>query len=632
MTMQCNAQPELPDIFADGMVLQREQVVPVWGWSEPGTTVQVAASWGNDARAIADETGRWQTGLQTPEAGGPFELLITDSSGDTRIKDVLIGEVWIASGQSNMHMRVQPVGHHLGALNWQRDVAVSDDDELRIFDVPQTIALSPQRQSGGEWTAASTATTGNFSATAYFFAHHLRERLGVPVGVITSDWGGTRAEAWTPLEDLALRKQSPRLRAAATEMMALRDRGGSSPNLVQQLRDEWWSNAIGAQPPEAAETASWDTAAVPGVWEQSGLAGFDGVAWLIRTIELPADFVGKQVTLSLGPIDDQDRTFVNGSLVGETTEPGAWNTPRVYTVPADVNTSQRMTIAIAVLDTASAGGMHGTAAQLYVERADGLGSRVSLAGVWQRKAEKRLSELPKLAGQSQHDAGVLYHGMMTPIVPYAAKGFLWYQGESNRFDPDEYSALLRTMIAGWRREWRSPNAPFLIVQIAPFGYRPDPDDATARLREAQRDALQLPDTALVVTSDVGDEGDIHPRQKREVGERLALAALHLAYGMEDESALSPQPRRAEQCDDEIHVSFDFTGGELRGPEALLGFETYDGTDWTPARAGIDADRIVIQATAAVQSVRYLWSAYHEADVFDARGLPLGPFLIDVDRP
>lgn len=635
------AQPDLPDLFADGMVIQSERAVPIWGRARPNIRVTVEGSWGETTSTNANDEGEWLARLPSPAAGGPFTITIRDTTGARTISDVLSGEVWIASGQSNMQMPVRYVSPQFkGAVGWRDAVATSEDPMLRLIDVPDRASATHHADTGGTWKHASPETTGDFSAVAYFFARAIRERLGVPVGIITSDWGGTRAEAWTPIDHLG---DFPRL-ADEVEMMRNLASDPSGANADDQSHaDEWWAQVDAIDPglenawfAKAEGDAGWTNAIQPGIWESNGMPGFDGLVWIRRTVEIPKKWVGQPLRLDLGMIDDQDAAYANGVMVGTTRGDGKWTTPRIYTIPASVNTSATLSLAIRVVDVSGSGGLYGEPANMRLSLKDEDSESIPLAGEWERKPALRANQFPKALRLTRHSPGALYNGMITPLIPYANRGFLWYQGESNRFEADEYADLFPTMIRAWRDAFQSPDAPFLFVQIAPFEYARENADETARLRESQRKSLRIPNTAMVVTADIGEPRDIHPREKRIVGERLADAAGALAYGTLDDSAFCPVPSGARRTTNGVRVSFDFTGGSLVSKaDPAQGFELrMPNGEWTPAptestRLVDDAIEFTGADAAKATAVRYLWSPYHIGALFDARSQPVSPFMIEL---
>ena len=620
----------LPSILSDGMVLQRESEVAIWGFARPGERVRVSGSWGGEVEAEGDARGRFVAMLPTAAAGGPFTVTI---AGENTIvlSEVLVGEVWLASGQSNMEQKIAPPSFN-GVENWEQEVAAADFPQIRFFDVENRVAAQPRSDARGEWVAVSPETAGSLSAVAFFFARDLHRALEVPVGVITADWGGTRIEAWMSPESLA---DFPAYAATLSHLEALGDplRRGDA---MASIEAEWWSSLDAGAPGGtawkdrdlAADADGWQAMDLPATLA-GPLASFDGVLWFRREVELPPDWPTGPATLELGPIDDRDDAFVNGVLVGSTRGSGQWSVPRRYEVPAGTLLPGRNAIAVRMIDDAGPGGINGRPEQMRLVAADGRTS-VPLAGSWQVARGPSVGQMPPRPG-SGLDASVptvLHRGMIEPIRRFTVRGYLWYQGESNRDNAAAYADLLAAMAEDWRGG--DASRPFLIVQIAPFRYGGDRGE-TARVRESQRvAAASIPNAGLVVTMDVGDPLDIHPVRKRPVGERLARLALAQAYGRE---IVAEGPRFAgwEPAGSGVRIFFTSAeglvakGGEIRG--VLLAGED---RRWHRGLAVIDGETVVAMAPEVPRpvAVRYLWGAALEAELFNGAGLPASPFRSD----
>lgn len=620
------AQLELPLLFSDGAVLQRGHALPVWGRAAPGTKVQVEFD-GSHAQALADADGRWRLHLPAHAAGGPYTLTVRAGGEEKRIDDVLVGEVWLASGQSNMEWPVATT------LHAREDIAAPADPWLRQFKVPKSWAETPQAQlQGGQWKSAAADTVGQFSAVAHAFARELRQVLDVPVGVIDSTWGGSSIEAWMDAPMLGLD-------AAALEAK-MRRRRADDLRLEQQVRAKLaaWPVVDPASDAFAAaqlDDGAWGTLEVPGMWEPQGYPGMDGVAWYRTSFELSEREAEAGVVLGLGQIDDTDTTWVNGVRVGGVVN--GYNVPRVYQVPASALRAGLNTIAVRVEDGGGGGGIGGGAGEAFVEPVGG--QRRGLDGEWRfRTAAVTVSTSDD---KNQVDT-LLYNAMIHPLRPYPLAGVIWYQGETNASEQGayRYREQFRTLIEGWRARWDAPALPFLWAQLAAFhsgGDRVDAggvviDSPWATLRESQSAALALPATGEAVTIDVGAADDIHPRDKRTVGHRLALAARHVAYGEQGLVHRGPVFRAAEPGDGELVLRFDALQGVLAargGGAAPRGFELA-GADgrFHPAQARIAGDTVVLRSAAVArpETARYAWSDNPaQADLVGADGLPASPF-------
>ncbi len=622
----------LPRLFQDGMVLQRDARIPVWGWAAPGATLTVTLA-GRTERAVADEEGEWSVHLPPLPAGGPHTLTVEGGATPVTIRDVLVGDVWVASGQSNMEWPLA------AASNGAAAIAAANDSLIREFAVPHTWSETPQADlEGGSWAPADPQHAGRFSAVAYFFARELREHVGVPIGIIHTSWGGSNIETWMSRQALGLSEsdweaivQRERDREAAIRD-SLQARIGELPTTDAGLVD---GRALWADP--ALDDSGWDSLPVPSLWEEVGYPGMDGVAWYRTTFSLTEPEARQGVRLSLGMIDDDDITWVNGIEVGRTQ---GYAERRLYTVPASALRAGTNVLAVRVVDHAGGGGPYGDADQFYLETGS---ARRPLAGRWRFKVGavsfqpdgQRINKIPT----------VLYNQMVHPLLRYPIKGVIWYQGESNANNEEQaaaYRALFADMIQSWRSEWsdRSDTAedfPFLWVQLPNFGAIdtvPPARAAWATMRESQAAALSLPNTGQVVAIDLGDPGDIHPRDKQPVGERLALVARRVAYG-EPVLASGPTYRSHELQGSRVVIEFDNVGGGLvsrAAGDAVSGF-AIAGPErrWVWADARIEGNRVIVwnpQVPNPV-AVRYAWSNSPEAPgLYNREGLPAAPFRTD----
>lgn len=620
------AQLELPLLFSDGAVLQRDRALPVWGRAAPGAEVRVEFD-GSRAQALADADGRWSLQLPAHAAGGPYELVVRAGAEERRIGDVLVGEVWLASGQSNMEWQVA------SSLHAQEDIAAPADPWLRQFKVPTSWAETPQAQlQGGRWASASPETVGSFSAVAHAFARELRQALGVPVGIVDSTWGGSSIEAWMDASMLGL--DAAGLEAKMRERRAI----DLENEALVRARIARWPEVDPASEAFAAmhlDDSDWDLLRVPSMWEPQGYPGMDGVAWYRTTFELSGDEAAAGVVLGLGQIDDTDTTWVNGHRVGGVTN--GYNVPRVYAVPASALRPGPNTIAVRVEDGGQGGGIGGRAGELFVEPVGG--PRRGLDGEWRFRTAK--VTVGGVGAENQIDT-YLFNAMIHPLQPYPLAGVIWYQGETNASEQGayRYREQFKALIEGWRAQWKSPRMPFLWAQLAAFGSGGDRldergivlDSPWATLRESQSAALALPATGQAVTIDVGMADDVHPRDKRTVGHRLALPARHLAYGERELVHRGPVFRDAEVRDGELVLRFDAQRGVLAargGGVESQGFELA-GADgrFHRAQARIAGESVVLHsdAVARPRMARYAWSDNPaQADLVGADDLPASPF-------
>ncbi len=630
-------RPLLHPLFSDNMVLQRELPVPIWGWSTPGHRVRVTLE-GRKGEAVADAQGKWMLRLGPFPAGGPYSMVVDEEPKRVvTIKNVLIGDVWIASGQSNMEMGIG------GVNNARAEIERGDFPKIRLFTVAKRTAIEPQELVDGQWAVCSPEAlqkTG-FSAVAYFFGRDIHKDVKVPIGLIHSSWGGTVAEAWTSAEAL---KAIADFHPALSALEHARDDMKRGVNGYELRMDAWWrkidpgsAEGMGWADP-ALDDSTWKTINLPERLEDAALPDFDGVVWFRKEIELPDDWAGKDAILHLGPVDDIDTTFVNGKKVGSTDE---WDVPRRYRVARSVLKPGRNVIAVRAFDMQGAGGIYGRPDELKLERVGGRDpATISLVGPWRFKAsapKDQVAPKPERLDGNPNAVAALYNGMIAPLVPFAIKGAIWYQGESNVGRAVQYRTLLPTMIADWRARFHVGEFPFMIVQLANFlGTNPEPrDSAWAELREAQWLATKaVPKAGLAVAIDIGEAADIHPRNKQDVGRRLALAALALAYGGKKEYS-GPTYRDMIIEGNRVRLRFDHVGGGLvaKGGGKLTGFAVA-GADrrfvWADAR--IDGDEIVLSARGVEKptAVRYAWADNPICNLTNKAGLPAVPFR--TDRP
>ncbi len=641
-----HADVRLPAIFGDRMVLQRETEAVIWGWARPGETVTVSASWTDAKRETqTDRDGRFRLTFPTAKAGGGGSPHTLTVSGDNSItfENVLLGEVWLCSGQSNMEWPLAQTD------NAQEAIAAANHPNIRLFTVENTISAHERIDANGAWAVCSPETAKNFSAVGYSFARSLQEKLGddLPIGLIAADWGGTPAESWTSASGL---KNFPEFFETLEFLNAMGRDPAVRAKILRERGEGWWNSLDRMSKPPANwatgdfDDAAWKKATLPATWGEGGtadLAGFDGVGYFRRVIDLPAEFDGKAATLELGPIDDYDDAWVNGKLIGSTHGENQWSAARKYSVPEGVLKAGRNVVAVRVLDTGGIGGINGQAAQLALRTSGPEGRTVSLAGEWRylKGAEARaLPPRQQNVGIGPNMATTLYNGMIAPIVGFPLRGAIWYQGESNVGRHEQYSRLFPTMILDWRERWKSAGAktdfPFYFVQIAPFNYGGSATaDGSAYLRDAQRTAASTPNSGMAVTLDIGNPADIHPRNKKTVGDRLARWALAQTYG---QSILPSGPmfKFVRREGDKLRVEFDHVGSglEFRGDPAASRSFWIAGEDqkFFVATAAIDGETLLLSSPRVPRPAvaRYAWANSPAAVLFNKDGLPASSFRSD----
>lgn len=615
-------------LFGDHMVLPAASKAPLWGRTAPGAAVEVRGSWGETARTVAAADGRFRVELATAARGGPFEVTLAAADETVVLRDVLLGDVWLGSGQSNMEMQLGKSGWSQGVRDYERELAGADLPLLRFFTVARATAATPQDDVEGHWEVSTPRSAAACSAVGWLFAADLVRSGHGPIGLVVSSWGGTVAEAWTRQAGLA---PFPEFAPAIAQ---LRGDGGAASRQARLQR--FWRAIEAAGTAIDASTAQDVT--LPERWSQNGLDDFDGVVEYRRTIEVPASLRGQDCWLELGAIDDMDTVFCDGVRLGGAEDDGAWSSPRRYAVPAASLRKERVELRVRVVDTGGEGGFTADAAALRLARQRGddvdSATALALAGTWQRRLGPALRELPAWPRQ---DGGpnrptVLWNAMIAPLVPFPFAGVIWYQGEANRHRHAQYARLFPAMITDWRAAF-GRELPFYFVQLAPFGY--DDEHAsggllTPQLREAQAAALALPHTGMVVTLDCGDAGDIHPIDKAPVGKRLAALARTQVYG-EQVPCVGPTVAAVRQDGKALRVTFSSAtrGLVLRGSG---GFELAgDDGRFVPATPVLAGDDVVLTAAgvAAPRHVRYAFAAVPEFSLWNGAELPAAPFRASI---
>lgn len=606
-------------MLSDGMVLQRNAKTTLWGKTSPGQPVRITFQ-DRTAGTVADENGNWAVTLDGLKEGGPYELVIS-ADEERVIRDVLVGDVWVLAGQSNMEI---PIRRTLDRL--AREIEGVHLPHIRRFHVPQVYNFHGPLQdvAGGRWTSATGEDLLDFSAVGFYFARKLQERYGVPIGLIQTAVGGTPIESW--MREGTLRQ----IGGYEAELDANKDDAYVAEVQAKDAeRNERWYRTLNERDAglangwhlEVADDSDWGTWQIPGSWKGTRLDGLHGAVWFRRVVELPADLAGKEARLMLGTIVDADDAYINGVKVGTT----AYRyPPRRYAVPAGVLKPGRNVVAVRVLTTHNTGEF--VPDMPYKLVCDG--REFELSGEWRYRVGAEVERLEMQTFFQYKPAG-LYNGMIAPLANYRMTGVLWYQGESNAGRPAGYRDLFREMVRDWRETWRIGDFPFLYVQLANFDPGDEDPASWAPIREEQRLCLAVPNTAMAVAIDVGEYNDLHPQDKKTVGERLALAARKLAY-VEDVVYSGPLYKGMERQGASIAVSFDHVGGGLVAQSGELhGFEVCgDDGRYEPARAVIDGDRVIVSSDNVPNPVhvRYAWRNHPaEANLYNREGLPASPF-------
>jgi sialate O-acetylesterase len=604
------------------MVIQRQKPIVVWGSAKAGTRVTVRFG-GKSGRTTATADGSWKTTLPATPAGGPFTLTIEAGGQRRELRDVLVGDVWLASGQSNMEFEVA------GANNAAAEIASAHDSLIRQFKIPISWSNTPERElAGGAWSPADPEHVGRFSAVAYFFARDLRKSVRVPIGIINSTWGGSAIETWLSRRAQGLSDSAWVAMLRADEqrqeqiLAALRAKLGALPERDEGLAG---TRAVWADP--ALDDESWSRMRVPSYWEGNGYESMDGVAWYRLAIDIDSARIKDGATLEMDAIDDDDITWMNGVEIGRT---NGYNVRRVYRIPASVLRANRNVLVVRVTDGGGGGGINAPVTLRFPDK-----TSVVLGGDWRFKVGavafradgQRVNKIPT----------VTYNRMIHPILPFAIKGVLWYQGESNANNMQQaraYRGQFASLITSWRREF-AQDLPFFWIQLP--NYNPadsvPPTEATwSTQRESMEAALSLPKTGQVVTIDLGGGDQLHPRNKQDVGARLARVVRKVAYG-QNVIASGPTYRSHVVRGDTVVVSFAnvAAGLKMRG-DALGGFAIAgDDHRWVWANAKIDGTRVLVWSASVRNpiAVRYAWANNPDrANLYNAEGLPAAPFRTD----
>ncbi len=619
------AQVSLANLFADHMVLQRNAAIPVWGRAAKGEKITVGFH-AQTKQTTAGKDGKWILYLDKEQAGGPFVLTVKGKSNTNEIKDVLVGDVWICSGQSNMEWTLN------ATINAEKEMAAAGNENIRHVKIEHAVSVAPLDEiKQTSWQLCNAANAGQFTAVGYYFAKHLQNELHVPIGLINTSWGGTMVETWISKTGLQTNADLAPVAAALPNSTAQFekdqvDRIRKNVSAFQYTDDK--EIAKGWESP-AYDDSRWSNLKVPKSWEEQGLNELDGTVWYRKTIIVTAADAGKDATLWLGKIDDCDTTFINGVQIGATC---TYDKLRKYIIPGKLLKEGKNIIAVKVLDTGGGGGFWGDAGDIKIETASGI---VSLAGDWKARVDIKGSII---ATNPNSMPALLYNGMVNPLLPFAIKGVIWYQGESNADRAQQYASSFPLLITDWRSKFGQGHFPFYFVQLASFNANNEngtTGSKWAELRDAQLKALSLPNTGMSVTTDIGDAKDIHPRNKADVGKRLALLALQHDYG-KDIVASGPLYKSMQRQNGQIKIQFENTGSGLVATGNKYGYLQgfmIAGADqqfhW--AKAWIQDNAVMVWSEAVPEpvAVRYGWTDDNsEGNLFNKEGLPAAPFRTD----
>jgi sialate O-acetylesterase len=621
------AQLRVARIFDDHAVLQRQKPIPVWGWAVANETITVRLA-GQEKMAVSDKNGYWLVTFDAMEAGGPYEMQVKSKTQTQNFKDVMLGEVWLCSGQSNMEWTVSNCENHAA------EIRKAKYPNIRQFKVSNALALQPEQDlKEGNWVACSPKTAGQFTGVGYYFAQMLQDSLDVPVGLINSSWGGSQVEGWISKESMAA---SPALSGYAQTIPHTWAEGDAMQEA--KLKNHTLSSTTGTVTAAQEEAylkadydfSKWPTYGMPGSLDWQGFWAFRGKAYAARVLDIPEDWIKETTTLSLGENDSEITIFVNGNLIykGSTSgklkidiQPNIWQMYR----------NQVMITFGSIRNPDWYGmGFNGDEKDFYLE---GIGDRISLADdKWHAMASYSVPY--KFASLQNNIGTTIYNAMIHPLHPMAFKGVLWYQGETNAGRAFEYRQTFPLMIQDWRKKW-GEDFPFYFVQLTSYGKNKTANEGSnwAELREAQTQTLALPNTGMAVITDIGNDNDIHPRNKKDVGQRLAAQVLNMVY-QQPIFGFSPLYASSEILTDKVIIQFKNIGKGLIAKDKygyLRGFELA-GADqkFQYARAEVIDNQVIVYAPTGVipAAVRYGWSDALDINLFNVEGYPASPFRTD----
>ncbi|MDQ8205263.1 sialate O-acetylesterase [Pelagicoccus sp. SDUM812003] len=615
------ADVRLPALFSDHMVLQRDRPIVVWGWADPGESVSVKLQ---EQRSTiqANLEGKWKATLEGIASGEDLTLTVAGESNTIELSNIAMGDVWICSGQSNMEWPLSKTDRA------SQDIPKADHANLRLFTVEKEMSFQPLDDvSSSGWRVCRPESAAEFSAVAYYFGKEIHQQTEVPIGLIHSSWGGTDIQTWTSWEVMSQTGEYEDLDPAEMaksfeEAQANRQRFREAMSKAPGEKRKWMS--------PKTDVSDWKPVTLPQPWELGEIGAADGIVWYRKSFDIPQALAGSPATLSLTPIDDQDVTYLNGERIGSTS---AWDAPRRYNIPRGKLKAGANTLVVKVVDHQGGGGFHGDPNLLFIE-ADGV--KIPLTENWVYRPSVLSSDFGKtIAGPNAYPS-LLYNAMIHPLLDFQIAGAIWYQGENNVNHAYRYRSYFTSLIKDWRHGW-GWDFPFYWAQLANYmaPQKKPINSAWAELREAQDFALGLPRTGQAVLIDLGEADDIHPRNKRDVGYRLALNALYDTYGM-DLVHTGPRFRAMTPKGREMVLSFDHTQGGLHAVNDRYGYLkgfTVAGDDqvfhWAKAR--IVGDKVIVSSpnVRKVVAVRYAWASNpDDANLYNGEGLPAAPFRTD----
>ncbi|TVP49644.1 MAG: sialate O-acetylesterase [Mongoliibacter sp.] len=620
----------LPKLISDGMVLQRDAPLKVWGWAYPGEKIQIIFM-KETYQTVADENGNWSLHLGQFEAGGPYQMLLKGQN-EVLLEDILIGDVWLCSGQSNMEINMQRV-----SPLYEKEIEEADFPEIRYFEVPKRYDFKTENIDfpGGSWAAVGQDNILSIPAISFFFARSIHERYDIPIGIISSALGGSPVEAW--LSEDAIRefpKYYEELQRFKDDEL-IREIENRDAKIAAEWymelnnKDKGYQGSISWSSIEL-EPENWMEIENPTLWKGTDLDGVNGSVWFRKDFELKEESVGRAANLNLGMLIDMDSVFLNGKFVGSTSYQYP---PRRYVIPEGLLKKGKNTLVVRLISNIGEGGF---VTEKPYELLIG-NQKIDLTGTWKYQLGAIMEPLPQQTFIRWKPVG-LFNAMISPLKYYATKGVLWYQGESNAERPEEYAQLFQSMIENWRTEFNQKDLPFLYVQLPNYlkADREPSESNWAKLREAQLQTLNLPHTAMAITIDIGEWNDIHPLNKKDVAYRLAILARKNVYGENELVSSGPIFRSYHKVKDKIILEFDHVGDGLiiQQGDKLKNF-AIAGEDgkfiWADAK--IENNHVVVwhRSIKNPTSLRYAWANNPEGiNLYNKNGLPASPFRVDLE--
>lgn len=626
-SQQLFAKLSLPSFISSNMVLQQKKVNRIWGKANPKELVVINFNQ-KLYKSYANENGNWQVFIEPANAGKAGDMTITAEGETISFTNILYGEVWICSGQSNMEWTMGT-----SAILYKEEIAAANNDNIRFVVLNKTVANLPKDTVTleKEWASINSNTIGDCSAVAYWYAKKLNQQLQVPIGLIITSWGGTLAQSWVGYEGLYDFKNYQKIYDDKIISMDLNDLNRKRQEHLDKYKlelsqkQQFLKDVIKPD----FDDSKWIDMKLPGQWEEQGYPTLDGIAVYRMEFNVPIKITGKTAIINMPAIDDMDSTYINGIFIGSVNQ---WDAQRKYTFPSSVLHEGKNILIIKVQDDGGGGGLGNVEEDFNIKISNTL---IPLTGKAKFNIVAAMEDMTDGHGEVEHQPTVLFNGMIAPLLPLSIKGVIWYQGESNADMPIEYQTLFPALIQNWRNRFGQGDFPFLFVQLSSFGpVRNEPTESNwALLREAQTKTLYLPNTAMVVTIDIGDPVNIHPAKKKEVGDRLAIKSLDLVYKEIVQKTGYPMFKEFKTEGDKIVVEFQNTGlGLYKKGTVLKGFAIAgDDKKFIWADAIIKGNKVVVSNIKIPQPkfVRYAWAdSPIDANLYNLEGFPAVPFRTD----